>query len=68
MGKQNYSFESIYGELEYYSGFLQTQSETEYALGQYVLANNLGNASALLVRLSIILKTIDLNQNEDSAQ
>ena len=67
MGKQNYAFESIYGELEYYSGFLQTQSETEYAIGQYVLANNLGNVSALLVRLSIILKTIDLNQNEDSA-
>ena len=61
-------FESIYGELEYYSDFLQTQSETEYANGQYVLANNLGNVSALLVRLSIILKTIDLNQNEDSAQ
>ena len=62
------AFESIYGELKYYSEFLKTQSETEYALGQYVLANNLGNVSALLVRLSIILKTIDLNQNEDSAQ
>ena len=59
-------FESIYGELEYYSDFLKTQSETEYALGQYVLANNLGNASALLVRLSLILKTIDLIQNKES--
>ena len=67
MGKQNYAFESIYGELEYYSGFLQTQAETEDALGQYVLANNLGNASALLVRLSLILETIDLNQKEESA-
>lgn len=54
----------IYEEIDYHIGLLDEYATCSFILGQYVEANTMDGASALLRRLSVILKTLETDDEE----